>query len=244
MSEALGPRNPQVTAASRLHRPEDRRHRSETLIEGPQLLEEALAGGVEIRSLFAGEADTVTRDVASGNGLNLTLVTDAALGRLAGTKTPRGPIAVIPIPPDPVEVSGNLLVAYGVSDPGNLGALIRIAAAFGWEFGYTDGSADPWAPKAMRGAMGGHFRCEIIRVGDLDDLEKWTTVATVVEGGIPPSQVSGGPHVVLVGEEASGLPAHVAAACDHQVTIPMPGGTESLNAAVAAGIVVYELSSR
>lgn len=244
MSEALGPRNAHVTAAARLHRPEDRRLSGETLIEGPQLLEEALAAGVEILSLFAGEDDDVTRDLVSGHGLQLSLVTEAALGRLAGTKTPRGPIAVIPIPLDPVDISGNLVVAYGVSDPGNLGALIRIAAAFGWGFGYTDGSADPWAPKAMRGAMGGHFRSKIRRVGDLDDLGDWTTVATVVEGGIPPSEASGGPYAVLVGEEASGLPAHVAAACDHQVTIPMPGGTESLNAAVAAGIVVYELSSR
>jgi TrmH family RNA methyltransferase len=233
-----------VVAAARLHKPRHRRELGRTLLEGPQLLEEAVAAGADIEVAFALAEDVATRELGSKSGFEVVTVTPDALDRLADTKSPRGPVAVISIPEEPSGASGNLLVAHGVSDPGNLGALIRTAAAFGWGVGYTPGSADPWSPKTLRGAMGGHFRTRIVRLEDLEDLSAWTTVATVVEGGIPPTEVSSGPYAVLVGEEATGLPDEIAADCDIQVTIPMPGGTESLNAGVAAGIVVYELSFR
>lgn len=242
--QTAGARNTAVVEAARLHRSKERRFRGETLLEGPQLLDEALAAGIEVRSLFATPHDRDTREMAESHGLALTAVSESALGRLSGTKSPRGPVAVIPIPSPPSEFYGNLVVAVGISDPGNLGALVRTAASFGWGFAYTPGSADPWSPKTLRGAMGGHFRTALLPLDDLDELDSWTTVATVVDGGIPPAEASGGPYAVLVGEEASGLPADVVAECDLRVTIPMPGGTESLNAGVAAGIVVYELSFR
>jgi TrmH family RNA methyltransferase len=239
-----GPRNQSVVDAARLQRSRHRRERSQTLIEGPQILTEALVAGVAVESAFASSSDDETFDLGERHGFDVVPVDDAALARLADTKSPRGPVAIIPIPGDETHHTGNLLVAHGVSDPGNLGALIRTAAAFGWGVGITPGSADPWSPKTMRGAMGGHFRTKLIRLDDLGDLTAWTTVATVVDGGMPPSDVSSGPYAVLVGEEATGLPADVVDECDIQVTIPMPGGTESLNAGVAAGIVVYELSLR
>jgi RNA methyltransferase, TrmH family len=241
---AAGAKSAAVARAARLHRSKERQDNAATLLEGPQLLEEALTAGVAIRALFALPDDDTTIRLARVNGLELTEVSQAALDRLSGTKSPRGPVAVIPIPEPPSRFYGNLVVSVGVSDPGNMGALIRTAAAFDWGFAYTTGSADPWSPKTLRGAMGGHFRTAVMPLDDLDEIDSWTTVATVVQGGIPPAEASGGPYAVLVGEEASGLPAEVAADCDLRVTIPMPGGTESLNAGVAAGIVVYELSFR
>lgn len=243
-AESRGPRNQVVVDAARLHRKRHRAERSRTLIEGPQLLEEALAAGIEVHTAFTLETDEVTPGLGDIHGFEVIPVTQSAMERLADTTTPRGPIAVVGIPDDQPAVGGNLVVAHGVSDPGNLGAVIRTAAAFGWGVAYTPGSADPWSPKTLRGAMGGHFRTTINRIEDLEDLGEWTTVATVVSGGIPPAQVSSGPYAVLVGEEATGLPDEVVGECDVQVTIPMPGGTESLNAGVAAGIVVYELSFR
>jgi TrmH family RNA methyltransferase len=240
----LGARNQAVTDAVRLHRAKHRRDQGKTLIEGPQILEEAIAASAVVERAFALAEDAATFDLGSGAGFEVLPVTVSALDRLAGTKSPRGPVAVLRIPDAPDRLAGNLIVARGVSDPGNLGALIRTAAAFGWGLGVTPGSADPWSPKTLRGAMGGHFHTKVVRLDDLDDLTEWTTVATVVDGGIPPSEVGNGPYAVLVGEEATGLEHDIAAACDIQVTIPMPGGTESLNAGVAAGIVVYELSFR
>jgi TrmH family RNA methyltransferase len=163
---------------------------------------------------------------------------------VAGTDTPRGPIAVIDIPEDSLPGGRNVVVSVGVSDPGNVGTLLRTAAAFGWSYAYTAGSADPWAPKALRAGAGGQFHTTVMRIDDLDPLEAWRTVATVVEGGVGPDQIDGSPLAVLVGEEAAGLPDEVVATAAWRVTIPMSGSTESLNASVAAGIVVYELSKR
>ncbi len=244
MTEPRRPRNPAVVAAARLHRTRHRRESGRTIIEGPHLLEEALAAGVVIETAFALSDDEATFSVGDAHGFEVVPVDQDALARLADTKTPRGPVAVIPIPTGDADYLGDVLVAHGLSEPGNLGALIRTAAAFGWGVAYTPGSADPWSPKTLRAGSGGHFRTTLIRLDDLDQLTEWTTVATVVEGGMLPSEVSSGPYAVLVGDEAAGLPHEIAEECDVQVTIPMPGGTESLNAGVAAGIVVYELSLR
>ena len=137
-----------------------------------------------------------------------------------------------------------MIVAWGLSDPGNVGTMIRTAAAFDWDFGYTDGTADPWAPKVLRAGAGAHFRLNTTPVESLQILGDvgLATVATVVSGGARPADLPTGRYALLVGEEAPGLPPDVVEQSAHKVTIPMPGGMESLNAAMAAGIVVYELS--
>jgi TrmH family RNA methyltransferase len=146
--------------------------------------------------------------------------------------------------PHPLLPTGNVVVAWGVSDPGNTGALVRTAAAFGWAFAAGPGTADPWSPKVLRAGAGGHFHTAVGRVADLGDLGERSTVASVVTGGDPPAVLRGRrPLAVLIGDEGAGLPESVVAAADLRVTIPMPGGTESLNAAVAGAILVYEAAA-
>jgi TrmH family RNA methyltransferase len=137
-----------------------------------------------------------------------------------------------------------MLVSWGVSDPGNVGTMIRTAAAFGWDFGFTTGTADPWSPKVLRSAAGGHFTLSVARVGSVADLEGWglTTAAAVVTGGDDPVTLAPGRYALLVGAEAAGLPREVIVSASVRVTVPMPGRTESLNAAVAAAILTYALS--
>lgn len=181
-------------------------------------------------------------DLQAHEAYTATHVDERALARLSGTKSPRGPVAVVEIPEERLDAGRNLLVAVGVSEPGNLGALVRTAAAFGWGFAYTDGSADPWAPKSIRAGAAGQYQTPVSRIGGLDDLGEWTTVATVVDEGRPPDEVRERPVALLVGEEAHGLEQAVIDAAGHRLTIPTPGPTESLNVAVAAGIAVYALS--
>lgn len=233
-----GARNPAVVASARLHRARHRQQTGLTLIEGPHLLAEALAAGLAVERVFALEDDLPD----AIPGVAIVPVDPAALARLAGTDSPRGPVAVIRSVEPRIDPGRNLLVAYGVSEPGNLGALVRTAAAFGWGFAWTPGSADPWSPKSLRAGAGGQFRIPVSRISGTNDLTGWKLVATVVSGGEDPALLGPGHWAVLVGEEAAGLDPEVVAACDRTVTIPMPGGTESLNAGVAAGIVVYELS--
>lgn len=227
-------RNPKVVEAARLHRAQERRARHQTLIEGPHLLESAIQAGAVVGDVFALESEAIE---------GALLVDERALARLADTKHPRGPVAVVQIPdqPDPTKAQ-NWLVSVGVSDPGNLGTLVRTAAAYEWVFGYMPGSADPWSPKSLRAGAGGQFQTAVI---EIEKPPEWlTTVATVVSGGGALDAVVDRPLAVLIGEEAAGLPDDIAENADHRVTIATPGPTESLNAAVFAGIAVHELAKR
>jgi TrmH family RNA methyltransferase len=235
-----------VVDASRLHRVRDRRERGQTLIEGPHLLEEAVKAGAAVRTVFVVADDAVGQDAVRSIGLEPVVVDERALRRLAGTETPRGPIAVVGVPAEGKLESANVLVSWAVSDPGNVGTMIRVAAAFDWDFGYTEGTADPWSPKVLRAGAGTQFSVGITKLNGIADLRSsgYSPVATVVGGGEPPEGLGKGRWAVLIGEEASGLPSDVVAACDREITIAMPGGAESLNAAVAAGIVTYAISKR
>lgn len=221
-----------VVEAARLHRARDRNERGLTLVEGPDLVSDVIRAGAVVREVFG---------VDSGED-DVTLVDQRALERLAGTKAPRGPVAVVEIPTEWLDRSRDLLVSVGVSDPGNVGTMIRTAAAFGWGYAYMAGSADPWAPKTIRAGAGGQFQTSVARIGSLAELGEWTTVATVVRDGDPPSGITARPVALLIGEESHGLPARVIETADHRISISTTGPTESLNAAVAAGIAVYELS--
>jgi TrmH family RNA methyltransferase len=240
----LGHRNKLVVEAAGLHRARERRAAGLTLLEGPHLLGEALAAGVMPIRAFGLAEDSGTADLAEQHGFDLHLVDEAILRRLAGTDTPRGPVAVIEVPSAAAPNAEGMLVSWGVSDPGNVGTMIRTAAAFGWDFGFAAGTADPWSPKVLRSAAGGHFRLTVAHVESLADVDGWrlTTAASVVSGGLDPAMVAPGRYALLVGSEPTGLPGEVIEASSILVTIPMPGGTESLNAAVAAAILAYELS--
>jgi TrmH family RNA methyltransferase len=238
-------KNRRVVEAARLHRARERRDRGLTLIEGPHLLEEALAAGVTPVEVFAREGDELTRELAAARQIDLVVVDDLGLARVAGTKSPRGPVASIEIPRNgSLGDAPGVVVSWGIGDPGNVGTLIRTAAAFGWAFAYTSDTADPWAPKVLRAGAGAHFRTGLMPIESIAQLDSlgYQTLATVVDGGMAPSALVVGRYAVLIGDESSGLPDTVSEAAAFRITISMPGGIESLNAAMAAGIIVYELS--
>lgn len=230
--------------AVRLQEARERADRGRALLEGPHLLAEAVAAGVRVEEVFALVGDAASAEIARSCGATLISVDQRGLRRLATTDHPQSPVTVVVVPPPVPLPTGHLLVAWGVGDPGNVGTLIRCAAAFGLGFAAGPGTADPWAPKVLRAAAGGHFRAGVARVGSLTELRggERRPVATVARGGMPPRALPAGPLAVLVGDEAHGLAPGVVAACDLSVTIPMPGGAESLNAAVAGAIVAYELA--
>jgi TrmH family RNA methyltransferase len=221
-----------VVDAARLHRARDRSERGLTLVEGPDLLNDVVSAGAVVREVFALE----------GTSTDATPVDHRALQRLAGTKSPRGPVAVVEIPIEWLDRTRNLVVSVGVSDPGNVGTIIRTAASFDWGFAYMEGTADPWSPKTIRAGAGGQFQTPVARIGTLADMGEWSTVATVARGGEPHVDVGSRPVALLIGEEARGLPDWMVEGADFRLTIPTPGPTESLNAAVAAAIAIYELS--
>ena len=240
MEPVLTHRAKTVVDAARLHRARDRSDRGLTLVEGPDLVADAIASGATVVEIFATPGSPVLNTEWSSD---VTVIDERALQRLSGTKTPRGPVAVVEIPEERLDPTANLLVAVGVSDPGNVGTMIRTAAAFGWGFAYTTGAADPWSPKTIRAGGGGQFQTAIASIDSMASLAGWSTVATIPRGGVELSDLPNGHYAVLIGEEAHGLRADDVASADLVVSITTPGPTESLNAAVAAAIVVHEISN-
>jgi TrmH family RNA methyltransferase len=183
-------------------------------------------------------------DAVPDVGGEVVVVTEQVLRKLAATEHPRGPVAVFRPVARPLEAD-HCLVLWGLSDPGNVGTLIRTAAAFGLDVLATPGTADVWAPKVIRAAAGGHFRVGMGTIDSIDDLAGHMTVAAVPRGGAWPDEVRIPDHAaLLIGNEAHGLAEEVAAAADVRVSIRMPGGAESFNAGVAGSILAYALFGR
>jgi RNA methyltransferase, TrmH family len=137
--------------------------------------------------------------------------------------------------------AGPLCVAlWGVNDPGNVGAALRSALAFGADsVALGPGSADPFGAKAVRASMGAIFAVPVTRVSAVEDLPG-RTVALVARAGVPlPEALDAHDVTLVIGAEREGLPAEVAAACDTVAHIPIR--SESLNAAMAATIALYEV---
>lgn len=235
---AVGPitstRNPLVKDVVRLHGAKGRRHAELILLEGPMLAEEAVAAGVEVEIGFTSDPAAYPDAVE---------VSAAVLERLSTTTTPNAVVLVARRPEPPLRPGADLAVLWDVSEPGNTGALIRSAAAFGLDVVVAGSrAADPYSPKALRAGAGGHFHTAVQhRPGlSLADLAGFTTVATVADGGGSPKR-GGGPVALLIGNEAHGLPDEVVRAASERWTIPT-AGVESLNAAVAGSIAMYEVA--
>lgn len=233
-------RNPQIVAAAALHSASERRTRGRTLLEGPRLVAEASAGGARIETVFALAG---TEMPSRGTSPVVLTVTQPVLERLSGTRSPTGPVAVIEIPPDSALEHRRTVVLAGVSDPGNAGTLIRSAAAFDYQVVVSEGSVDPWAPKVLRAAAGGHFGTSVVRIGEslgaaLEDAGLTAVALTAHGGGTLGDRIEGVP-AFLVGSEAHGLPEGIHRLATQELTIPLEAA-ESLNAAVAGSIAMYQ----
>ena len=133
------------------------------------------------------------------------------------------------------------LALWQVSDPGNVGTLIRTADAFGAAIGFSEGCGDPTGPRALRASAGAIFR---VPLGRFDEPEG-RRVALVAGKGTPLAELERVDRTVFVlGAERQGLPDEVVAACDAVASIPIAGSAESLNVAVAGAIALYEASRR
>lgn len=175
-----------------------------------------------------------------------------SVARLSTLTTPIGPVALFPFLDVPAEEllhrCERILLLDGVQDPGNVGTAVRAAHAFGAGVALSRGSADLYNPKTVRATMGSLFHAPVAReldaAGFLEGArsEGFSTVAAVPEGGAHPRSMPGERVVISVGSEGAGLSEGVLAACEARVTIPARAA--SLNAAVAAAILLYEAYAR
>ena len=244
------PANPLIKRVRRLAR--GRRRDPWFLLEGRKLVEAALDSGVEIECavVSSGRAADEVRALEK-RGIEVVEATEKLFASVSSLESPEGILAVGRRPARPVaELAGEgvVVVSAGMQDPGNLGALARVAEAAGAKaLVLLKGSADPFAPKALRGSMGSLLRLPVFEIDDVEALRKrgFRLAALVPRGGVDFREADWKPPVaLLLGREASGLDEVTVAASDLLVTIPMQGSVESLNVATAAALGLYEANRR
>lgn len=240
--------NPQVRRWARLAR-EGRFRRSEgrALIEGPHLLAALLARSLRPVALLATERALEKPEIkalAIRAKVAPVLLAQNVFDGIADAETPQGIAAEIEIPKS-APAKGDYVFLEGIQDAGNVGAIIRTAAAFGITAVVLDRAcADPWSPKVLRAAAGGHFVLAINQVSDLRaEVEQFAgqRIGTTVKGGVDLRTAKlSHPLGWILGSEGSGVGRELQKLATVRVTIPMTEGSESLNVAAAAAICLYE----
>ena len=240
-------KNPKITTWKSL---KDRKGRRETgcfLVEGRKMVEEALASAFPVEAVLVEDVRAAEFELPAR--IPVYAMPSHVLAAVCDTKTPQGIAAVVRMADVPL--TGSRLVAMdGVQDPGNVGTIIRTADAAGFDGVLLSVQcADVFSPKVLRATMGSVFRMGV-RV--TDDLPGALRQMAAEGASVLSSQLDGTPFyqrepvgerfVLVIGSEGNGVTDEVKAAATHRVKLPMRGGAESLNAAVAAGIMMYELT--
>jgi TrmH family RNA methyltransferase len=245
--------NPKLKLARALMgRPKERRDANAFVAEGVRLVEEALAADWPFQFVLAGETlserggSLVAR--LQSNGIEVERVSSDLLNSVSETETSQGIIAVLNHSPLPIPQSLNfILILDQIRDPGNLGTLLRAAAAAGAQAVFLPPeTADAFAPKVLRAGMGAHFKLPIHAMG-------WEAIQRICESAklkVLLADMDGAscwqtdlcaPLALIVGGEAEGASQQARNLANDKISIPMPGGIESLNAAVAGAILMFEV---
>lgn len=218
------------------------------LVEGMTVIQEALNSGLVLEWIASSAAGRQRYPAIST--LHVLHYDCPTLQQLSALQTVPDVVALVCLPkPKPLDLKAPVIYLDGIADPGNLGTMIRTGAWFGvTQWLLRDGGCDPYNPKVVRSAMGALFRSStqttVNPIAELTALKKkgYTLLATVPTGGdAPAKQVS--PYCLLIGQEARGLEPELKALANQRLTIPGSGSMESLNAAVAFGIILHTVSS-
>jgi TrmH family RNA methyltransferase len=247
-----------LTIARDLRRRKARERQSLFVVEGVRAVEELLRSPLVIRGvLTAPQLDGAQRGIELRKQITERVVPHSAVNEAefrsaAETESPQGVLAIAEIPRRTLDTSVGpgavrLLVLDAVQDPGNVGTIIRTAAALGVTATIAlPGTVDLWNAKVVRSAMGAHFTHtalsvttdELIAFLQSSDVELWGADAhgTSIESAEPPGRLA-----IAMGNEGGGLSSSVREAASRLVSLPIAAGVESLNVAVACGILLYRL---
>jgi len=234
----------------KLHSASARKETGLFLVEGPKLCKEVLESGWQVEHCLITERFLNTFPIDQYN-VKTTLISDHIAKKLSTMDTAPGIFAVVRSEQIYAASNPNFILALDhLSDPSNLGAILRSAEAFGTELVYlSDGSVDPYSPKVIRAAMGSLFRVPFQK-GSLTSFltEKKKAGYRVIGTGLDRNYKElqdfsfSEPTVLVIGNESNGITDEIMNICDHGLFIPMLGKNESLNAAVAASIILWEQS--
>lgn len=230
---------------------EDPRRHGQALADGIHLVTVCLERKAAVSHLVVSETGTRNQEVAAllnrASGVELLTLSDVLYRELTGISSPTGIAAVIEIPvPVSSPLPADALLLDAVQDAGNVGAILRTAAAAGiQEVLLGPGCAGAWSMRVLRAAQGAHFSLTIREQADLSAAlaeSSALSIATVASGGVDVFDADlSGPVLWLLGNEGAGLSAPLLAAAGMQARIPLAAGTESLNVAAAAAICLFEM---
>jgi len=228
----------------------------ECAIEGVKLIEEALRHAPQIVTIFFSES---ARPLAEkllpqiGERIETLVLPDALFKSVVSSETPQGVAALVKLPAFTVQQlldrvqDGALVVVSGLQDPGNLGTIMRSAEAFDAAGVFlTEGTVSPYNSKVLRGSAGSIFRLPLAKIASLELISLLRAkgvrlLATSSHKGTPLSEANWNPPIaIFIGNEGAGLPREIMHQMDETLVIPQSEPVESLNAGVAASIVLYE----
>ncbi len=245
--------NPKIKLVRNLQtKPHTRRKEKLFVCEGVRLIEEAYMNNWPIQQLFYSEeisarGQEIVHKIAQKNE-NVEMISHELIKSISDTQTSQGIIAVLPIIeiPIPEKISFGFIPAQ-IRDPGNLGTMLRTAAAAKVDAVFIPpDTTDPYSSKVIRSAMGAHFRIPIY-ICSLDQMEYYMKQDVNVyiadaSRGSPYTAVDFiKPMILVIGGEATGASKEITSLVNDYIHIPMPGGIESLNAATAAAIIMFEV---
>ena len=239
---------------SLLSRAKNRHEAGLFVIEGVRLAEEALMAG-EVPELLLYSENLSERgqkllNQIEGDGVEIEEVAEHVMESVSDSRTPQGILMVLPIIKKPLPKKLDLiLIADQVHDPGNMGTILRGAASAGVQAVLcTPNSVDLYSPKVLRAGMGAHFKLavhsmdwdEIVKICMENNLQIYLSDA---DNGVDYTDVDlSSPNAIIIGGEAEGASAEARKIADQVISIPMPGGGDSINAAMAATLLMFEAS--
>ncbi len=257
-AEITSTHNPRIVAARKLGERKHREQQGRFLVEGLQLLHMALDAGAHplevfyCERLFTGTEATILLERFRRSGADLLPVSEHVMAALSQRETPQGIVATFALFETPLEAlhpseRALVVVLDRLQDPGNLGTLIRTADAVGAAaVVLIEPCVDPFDPKSVRGSMGSLFHVPLVRTGDVSGLFAWLRrrelrpVGADAHRGEPWGRgLWDGGVALILGNEARGLSEDVRAHVDAWARLPILGKAESLNVAVAGGVLMY-----
>lgn len=235
-----------------------RQQNNRFVIEGIRSVEEAIESKAHVEYCLCSEAldnerIKALKETAFKKDIKFYTTKSGLVEELCGTETPQGIVAIVEKPNVDlkwlIDSKDFLIIADRLQDPGNLGTIIRTADAAGAEgVVLSQGTVDPYSPKVLRSTMGSIFHVPVISVPDIYDVidtmkaKGFTIYVSSLEGNSAYYQESyAGKTVIVIGNEAKGADSEMIMKADRLIKIPMPGMAESLNAAVAGGILMFEV---
>jgi RNA methyltransferase, TrmH family len=209
------------------------------LVEGPKMVREAILHATgQIERIYALPSWVTELEIRS---IPVTEISNQEMERITSLSSAPGTLAILrkPVPGRPAPVKGITLVLDTIQDPGNLGTILRTAEWFGvQQVICSEGTADCFNPKVIQATMGSIFRMPVF----YEDIMDWVLAASLDGEPMKPGRFSQD-IVVVIGNESSGIRKELKSLATHQWLIPRHGDAESLNAAVATGIMLYALTT-